>query len=246
MRVARPPELPSYAIQMSPPTCCSRTKTCPCRAATIPGAGDVRGKRSQLAARFNPGTMRPNTRMDAAQPQKECGQPDGRPPTTWPGASAVAIRTTAGLIASRCMGNRNAVMPVRMFEPVKSHGMMTLHSRGAAGWDRTGRASATPEEIAKINATANATWRRIAGLQVHEARPAAETEQSWAKIRRWSRIRRNRSPLVSSTNLCYARPSRRVSGVQAARAACRCVFRFSVHLRCRFFATETGPEAAIH
>lgn len=79
--VVRPPELASYAIQMSPATCRSSTKTCPRRAATIPGAGAVRGKRSQLAARFNSGTMRPNTRMAAPHPQNDRGHPAGRPPT---------------------------------------------------------------------------------------------------------------------------------------------------------------------
>ena len=74
----------SYAIQVSPCTCCSRTKMCPRRAATIPGAGAVRGNRSQLEARFNPGTMRPNTRIDAPQPQKDRGQPAGPPPTKLP------------------------------------------------------------------------------------------------------------------------------------------------------------------
>ncbi|WFU29121.1 hypothetical protein QA649_33445 [Bradyrhizobium sp. CB1717] len=70
---------------------------------------------------------------------------------------------------------------MRMFEPEKSQGMMTLHSRGgAARSDRAGRASAAPDEIAtmQIKANANATRRNIAGLQVHEACPAADKEQN--------------------------------------------------------------------
>jgi hypothetical protein len=63
-----------------------------------------------------------------------------------------------------------------MFEPEKSQGMVTLHSGGAARWDRKGRAPAAVDEIAIMKATLNATQQRIAGLQVQEARPAAETE----------------------------------------------------------------------
>ena len=65
---------------MSRPRDCSKTKTCPRRAATIPGAGDVRGKRSQLAARFA-------SRHDTTEHMDRCG------------ATAESIRATCGTTA---------------------------------------------------------------------------------------------------------------------------------------------------
>ena len=82
---------------------------CPRRAATIPGAGAVRGNHSQLEARFNPGTIRPNTRVDAPQPQKERGQPAGPPPTTLPRppfTSASSVRCEIARGARLCWFRR--------------------------------------------------------------------------------------------------------------------------------------------
>jgi hypothetical protein len=102
--------------------------------------------------------MRPNTRIDAAQPQKECGQPAGRPPTIRPLSSTLAIWIVVALpVTSRGARMRNAVVRTRMFEPEKSQGMVTLHSGGAARWDRKGRAPAAVDEIAIMKATLNAT-----------------------------------------------------------------------------------------
>jgi hypothetical protein len=132
------------AIHVSPPTCCSRTKTCPRRAASIPGAGAVRGNLSQLAARFKPGTIRPNTRKDAPHPQKERGQPAGRPPTTCPRppvTSAISLRCEIAGCATPCWPcGYDAILPRRICETEKSQGIVTLHSE-AATEGREGRAS---------------------------------------------------------------------------------------------------------
>src|SRR4029079_1616777 len=92
----------SYAIHTSSTTCCSRTKTCPRRAATIPGAGAVRGKRSQLAARFSCGTCRPNTRKAAPQPQKDRGHPAGRPPTMRAPETLTVVAAVPASVTVRC------------------------------------------------------------------------------------------------------------------------------------------------
>ena len=151
--VACPPELASYAIQMSPATCRSSTKTCPRRAATIPGAGEERGKRSQLAARFSSGTMRPNTRMAAPHPQNDRGHPAGRPPTILVPADSELSTDIRKLRAPGRSGFRAGAMTlwVCITEYEKSQGILTLHSGG--GVARRGRAS---EEKQAANTTADA------------------------------------------------------------------------------------------
>lgn len=157
IRVTRPPELASYAIQMSPAMCRSRTKTCPCRAAAIPGAGEARGKRSQFAARFSSGTMRPNTRMAAPHPQNDRGQPAGRPPTiSVPRVSELATDILKPRTAFGCPACNGLVdLCVRTSDDEKSQGIMTLHSGGGA---RSGRAS---EEMAVVKMKIDAVTTRI-------------------------------------------------------------------------------------
>lgn len=151
--VVCPPELASYAIQRSPPMCRSSTKTCPRRAATIPGAGEERGKRSQLAARFSSGTMRPNTRIAAPHPQNERGHPAGRPPTILvPDISELATdirRLRAGYRCKRCAGP--ITLCVCASKDEKSQGILTLHSGGETA--RRGRAS-EETDVANTNADA--------------------------------------------------------------------------------------------
>jgi hypothetical protein len=143
---------------MSPAMCCSRTKTCPRRAATIPGAGEVRGKRSQLAARFSSGTTRPNTRIAAPHPQNDRGQPAGRPLTI----SVLEVSELATDIrrlakALRCRRGAGLVyLCACTSEDEKSHGIITLHSGGEAA--RKGRAS---EEMDVAKASTKATTTRL-------------------------------------------------------------------------------------
>ena len=118
-------------IQVSPCTCCSRTKTCLRRAATIPGAGAVRGNRSQLEAGSIQG-RRSNTRIDAPQPQKDRGQPAERPPMTLPRppfTSASSVRCEIARGARLCWFRRcDAILARRICELAKSQGMVMLHS----------------------------------------------------------------------------------------------------------------------
>lgn len=177
--VACPPELPSYAIQTSPPTCCSRTKTCPRLAATIPGAGGVRGNRSQFAARFNSGTMRPNKRRAAAQPQNEEGQPAGRPPTirvlVGISSAAIFVLVTAESCLDRCIRNecRNSCPRFEICERYeKSHGMVTLHSEACSM--RYGRASEL-REVITTKQHAEITCLNIAGSGIEGSCPQQRT-----------------------------------------------------------------------
>jgi hypothetical protein len=165
--------------------CRSSTKTWPRRAATIPGAGAVRGNRSQLAARFNPGTIRPNTRIDAPQPQKERGQPAGRPPTTWPRPpfiSAIASRCeVAGCSCRWCSLRYDANLSRRYCGPEKSQGMVALHSE-AVTEGREGRAS---EALDESTIKKDAIRTRVLRMQdsICEACPDAEANNCWAKMR---------------------------------------------------------------
>lgn len=170
IRVTCPPELASYATQMSPAMCRSRTKTCPCRAAAIPGAGEARGKRSQFAARFSSGTMRPNTRMAAPHPQNDRGQPAGRPPTiSVPRVSELATDIIKPRTAFGCPARAGLLgLCVCTSDDEKSQGIMTWHSGGGA---RRGRAS---EAMAVVKAKIDAVTTRInmQGLRVNSPAPA--------------------------------------------------------------------------
>jgi hypothetical protein len=171
--VACPPEFASYANQMSPAMCRSRTKTCPRRAAAIPGAGEARGKRSQLAARLSSGTMRPNTRIAAPHPQNDRGQPAGRPPTiAVPAMSELTadilkLRTASGFrpradLLDLCMCTNDVE---------KSQGIVTLHSGGGG---RKGRAS-EETEIVKAKIDAVITRLNMQGLPINGPAPAKRT-----------------------------------------------------------------------
>lgn len=164
-------------------------KTCPRLAATIPGAGDVRGNRSQFAARFNSGTMRPNKRRAAAQPQNAEGQPAGRPPTirslTGLPSDAVFVMATTASCFERYVRNE-CVKSFRWFktceEYEKSHGMVTLHSEARS--IRYGRASELREVIA-TKQHAEITRLNIAGSGLKDPAPSSEQPSTdWLKSAR--------------------------------------------------------------
>jgi hypothetical protein len=85
--------------------------------------------------------------MDAPQPQKERGQPAGRPPTTGPRALSVATSLACEITRCPrryCSLGYEANPARRTCEPEKSQGIVTLHS---GDWTE-GRAFEVLNEIA--------------------------------------------------------------------------------------------------
>lgn len=167
---------------MSPAMCRSRTKTCPCRAATIPGAGKERRKRSQLAARFSSGTMRPNTRIAAPHPQNDRGHPAGRPPTILAADGSELVteirRLRAPYRCRCCAGPTNPC--VCASEDEKSQGILTLHSGGGA----TLRGRASKEmEVANTKADAITIRSNMQDSGFNSPAPDAESTLHFVKIR---------------------------------------------------------------
>src|SRR2546429_6593781 len=121
--------------------------------------------------------------MDAPQPQKERGQPAGRPPTTWARpsfTSAIALRCEITRCSMACCSRGYAaILPLRICGPEKSQGMVTLHSDTLTD-GREGRASEALDEITRKEATS--TRRLCMQDSICEACPKTSANKCEAKI----------------------------------------------------------------